>query len=295
MITFIAAFIAAVLAFHLLREPDARRWPPIVAVVVLAVVAVIAGPEGLVLTKAIGRLALPFGLLWLVLVVISAWQIAGRAAAARWSGAAVVALTLLGNDPLGQWLMQQLEAPYQADPFAEAPFDVVIVLGGGASGAPHGHFELSPSGDRVLLGARLWHAQLTPLLMATGTKIAGFQQQFDNLLATHTIWRELGVADTNIVVVDNTRTTAEEAAACAKLVRERGFKRVGVVTSAWHMRRAMKLFAHEDFDGAVVVPLAADHRGEPTWEGFFSVIPVGQGAWLQQKAIWELLGALVAR
>ena len=229
-------------------------------------------------------------------MVVCAWHVARRQiVAARWSGAAVVVLTLLGNDPLGQWLMQQLEATYQSDPFAEAPFDVVIVLGGGASGAPHTHFELSPSGDRVLLGARLWHAKSTPLLIATGTKIAGFQEQFDNLLATRTIWRDLGVSEAAVIVIDDTRTTGEEAAATARLVRERGFRRVGVVSSAWHLRRAMRLFGRQDFGGAVVVPLAADHRGSPTWDGFFSLVPVGQGAWLQQKAIWELLGAATAR
>jgi len=296
VITFVAGFVALVVCLRAFFHPSARRAGVAVAVVVLLAIAVIAGPSGLVLTKVIGRLALPMGLVWVAVVVVTAWHIARRhVVAARWSGAAVVVLTLLGNDPLGQWLMQRLEAPYQADPFAEAAFDVVIVLGGGASGAPHAHYELSPSGDRVLLGARLWHAKSTPLLIATGTKIAGFQDQFDNLLATRTIWRDLGVDDDAIVVIDDTRTTGEEAAACAKLVRDRGFKRVGVVSSAWHLRRAMRLFAREDFGGAVVVPLAADHRGAPTWEGFFSVVPVGQGAWLQQKAVWELLGAATAR
>jgi hypothetical protein len=58
------------------------------------------------------------------------------------------------------------------------------------------------------------------------------------------------------------------------------------------MRRALGLFRRE---GVAVVPLAADHRGTPEWRGLFSVIPVGTGAWLQQKAAWEFVGALAGR
>jgi hypothetical protein len=47
--------------------------------------------------------------------------------------------------------------------------------------------------------------------------------------------------------------------------------------------------------GVTVVPLAADSRGNPTWDGLFSMVPVGEGAWLQQKAVWELIGAAVGR
>ena len=43
------------------------------------------------------------------------------------------------------------------------------------------------------------------------------------------------------------------------------------------------------------MPLAADHRGEPTWEGIYSLIPIGNAAWMQQKAVWEFLGAATGR
>jgi len=67
---------------------------------------------------------------------------------------------------------------------------------------------------------------------------------------------------------------------------------VGLLTSAWHLRRAEGLFRGAGVD---VVPLAADHVGPPTWDGLYSVVPVGMGAWLQQRAAWEWLGAAVGR
>jgi uncharacterized SAM-binding protein YcdF (DUF218 family) len=108
---------------------------------------------------------------------------------------------------------------------------------------------------------------------------------------TATVLTELGVPDEAIVRQQgHTRNTREEAAAAARLVRERGWKRVGVVTSAWHMRRALGLFRRAGVDA---VPLAADHRGELRWDGLYSIVPRDVGYYLVSKSCWELLGTLV--
>lgn len=290
MVSFVCAFFA-VLVFGRGLRFGARRGIAVVVAVLLLLVAGAAAPSGLVLSKSIARAILPLGLLWLVLLATLLKRLIvddGRHAGAVF--ALVAAVTVLGNEPVGQELMQRLEDRFQDDPFAAGSFDAVVVLGGGAQEAPHPHHELGPSGDRILLGARLWYAKQTPLLVTTGTPIEGFQRPFDSLSATTTMWREIGVDGAAIVAVSGTRTTSEEATAVAKLVAERGWKRVGLVTSAWHLRRAVRLFARAGVD---VVPLAADHRGQPTWDGLYSVIPTGNGAYLQQKAVWEWIGAAV--
>lgn len=296
MVLFFALAAAVVVFGRSFAAPDGsgqwrRRHLLRVCGLLLLGVAFAAAPTGLVLSKSIARMLLPLGLLWLSLVVVTLLRLIKkqRAAAAL---LLLLTVTLLGSEPLGQQLMEALEAPYQSDPFGEEALDAVVVLGGGAQEAPHAHHELGPSGDRIFLGARLWHAGKTPLLVTTGTPIEGFQRPFDSLAATTTMWREVGVPAAAIVQVTGTRTTSEEAAAVAKLARERGWQRIGLVTSAWHLRRAERLFASR---GVSVVPLAADHRGAPTWDGIYSLIPVGNGAYLQQKAAWEWLGAAVGR
>lgn len=299
MTSFVMFFLAAVLFARAILAPGAtgRRAPFIAACVVAAVVGVVVGPDGLILQKVIGRIALPLGLFWAVLWAVTAVRLGARnRRGARASGALAVVVTLLGSEPLGQVMNEVLEAPYQGDPFAEAPFDGVIVLGGGAQEAPHPHFELRTSGDRIFLGARLQRAGKTPFLVTTGTAIEGFQKPFDSTVATRRMWEDVGVPSAAIVSVDETRTTAQEAARCAEVIRQRGWRRVGLVTSAWHMRRAEGLFQRALAGSAVdVVPLAADHRGRPGWEGLYSLVPVGAGAWLQQKAVWEFIGAAVGR
>lgn len=295
MTTFILCFLSAVLLCRALLAPGAtaRRAPFVVAAVVTFAVGVALGPDGLILQKVAGRVALPLGLLWATLWAVTAWRLGARdRRGARWSGLLAVTVTLLGNQFVGEVLMARLEAPYRGDPFAEAPFDAVVILGGGAKEAPHPHYELHLSGDRILLGARLQRAGKTPVLITTGTAIEGFATTFDGTVATRRMWEDVGVPSGAIVALDRTRTTREEALRVAEAAQERGWHRIGLVTSAWHMRRAEGLFRRAGVD---VVPLAADHLGTPTWEGLYTLVPVGYGAWLQQKAVWELLGAAVGR
>ncbi len=298
MLALAAALVAATAGFRALFGCSAaeRRAPFVVAAVVFAAIAaaLVVGDSGaLVAAKIVGRCALPLGLLWVASLGLMCFRLGVKdRAGARGAAIVAVVVTVVGSEPLGQGLMWILERNFQSDPFSQGDFDAVIVLGGGANEAPHPHFELGPAGDRILLGARLYHQKKTPLLFTTGTPIEGFKMPFDSTVATRAMWRDVGVADDAIVAVAETRTTSEEAKAAAKLIAERGFRRVGLVTSAWHLRRATGLFRRAGVD---VVPLAADHRGRPGYEGLYSLVPVGNGAWLQQKAMWELIGAAVGR
>jgi uncharacterized SAM-binding protein YcdF (DUF218 family) len=287
-----AAFFRGVFGAHGRERRGAFIAVAVVAAVV-GVVVVVGGSDSLVAAKILGRCALPLGLVWVASLLHLCFRLGtqdGRGA--RRAAAVVVTVTVIGSEPLGQGLMWIVERDFQADPFAQGDFDAVIVLGGGASQAPHEHFELGPGGDRILLGARLYHLKKKSLLVTTGTPIAGFKVPFDSTVATRRMWRDLGINDDDIIAVGDTRTTSEEATACATLIKARGWQRVGLVTSAWHLRRAKGLF---DRAGVDVVPIAADHRGRPGYEGLYSLVPVGQGAWLQQKAVWELIGAAVGR
>lgn len=258
----------------------------------LAAIAIVAGPSGLVVQKLVARLVMPaawvWDLAWLAFVV-------GIARARRRlaiAGAVVgVLLTLAGSEAIGQAMTYWLERDHRDDPYAKGSFDAVFLLGGGVDLAPHPSYELGPAGDRVALAARLHHRGLTKHIVISGTVIEGLSETFDNVSATDLILRELGVPAEAIVRQPGaTRNTREEAAAAARLIRERGWTRVGVLTSAWHMRRALALFERAGVHG---VPLAADHRGSLQWDGLYSIVPRDAGYYLVSKASWELLGAAI--
>ena len=74
---------------------------------------------------------------------------------------------------------------------------------------------------------------------------------------TRMIWKELGIPESSIVMLPG-ENTEEEMQSLKKLVAERGWRRVGLVTSAWHLPRALNLAQRR---GLQLTPLPADFRG----------------------------------
>ncbi len=80
---------------------------------------------------------------------------------------------------------------------------------------------------------------------------------------------ELGVAAARIVVEDRSRNTFENAVYTGRIMRDRGWPRVVVVTDAWHMRRALFVFAR----------LGLDAIGEPVPEP--AETPLAERVWMR--------------
>jgi uncharacterized SAM-binding protein YcdF (DUF218 family) len=289
----IATVVSLRFALRARHQSGWRRLPVLTPLLCLALAA-LAAPRGSLLVKSIGSLLMPIGLIWVALLALAIgawWRERPRLLAVF--AALALALTLAGSDPLSEWLNGALEAEHAwARPLSADPFDAVIVLGGSTDDTPAGDPHVTMSGDRVVLGARLYHRGLTPLLVTSGSPIEGLTDH-DAVSATAQIWRDLGVPDDAIVRVLGARTTSEEASLHARLIRERGWRRVGLVTSAFHERRALALF---EARGVHLVPVPADVRTRPPgWHGFYSLVPKGIAAHYIHDDCWELLGRLGGR
>ncbi len=290
----LAAGIAAALTFANRAEWETKRSRAVlVAAFVMFVIGALTLPGGYIIQKIIGRLAMPIGMLWalsaLLGIVGVAFKNRGMAASCF---ALFLGLTLAGSSLVGGWMAYWLEEDFATvRPFDEGKFDAVLVLGGGTS-SRRGYSQVAESGDRVVLGARLYHSGQTPLLLTSGSSIPGLGAIHDSSKTTMRIWSDLGVPETAVLRIPDPKNTSEEFAALAELQKEKGWKRVGVVTSAWHMRRAMKL---AEANGLEVVALPGDFRGDTDYEGILSFIPDPQGFSLTYRVCWELLGAAVGR
>lgn len=148
-------------------------------------------------------------------------------------------------------------------PTSEKPFDYVVVLGGGTGKTPDGRAQLNDAGDRVVYAATLFLQGKTKNLITTGDAMAirgslsgSFEPGNDPSEQTRLIWKALGIPDENIFEVAGQNTFSELAS-----LREHPewWKdcRCGLITSAFHLPRAMKLAAQA---GVNVEPLAADYR-----------------------------------
>ena len=93
------------------------------------------------------------------------------------------------------------------------------------------------------------------------------------------------------MLVEGARTTSEEAELIAPIVQERGWRRVGLLSSAVHLGRALPWFEAE---GLSPEPIAADVRRDPVrWDGLYSLVPKGPAAADLHAVVWELVGRAV--
>lgn len=155
------------------------------------------------------------------------------------------------------------------------PSDAIVVLG-----------DDNFAGDRAFHAADLYRAGVAPVVVASGRMLRQNASVAD--LMQHDL-ESFGVPSSSIVKLthraDNTR---EEAGEVARLVQARGWKRIIVVTSNYHTRRARFIFERV-FPSSVRVRMSAarDSEFDPAhwWES-------RQG---RKLFMMELAGYLVAR
>lgn len=191
----------------------------------------------------------------------------GRALAL--SGFAV--LLVSSNRIFSKWLIGSLEAPYssmpefvagQALPEQLAACEYVVVLGGGHAGASYlpAINALHPSSlFRLGEGIRLVRQLPNAKLVLSG---AGMPGEPSHAMMLARAAASLGMDRDRIVLSESPRDTESEA---AELKRALGPTRVAVVTSAWHMRRAVALLRQQGLD---VLPCPTDflYKRKSDWD-----------------------------
>lgn len=135
------------------------------------------------------------------------------------------------------------------------------------------------STQRALTAARLWREQGFGLILITGTPPA----ETDAILELMTA---LGVPPGKVVRETRSFNTREEATNSAEILRERSVETVVLVTTATHLRRAVKDFATA---GVKVIPAAADIGGRAEM-GIDSFLPSAHALAQTQVCLHEILG-----
>jgi uncharacterized SAM-binding protein YcdF (DUF218 family) len=240
--------------------------------------------------KILTAWCLPLGVVWLLLfaLVLFLWN-QRLISATRFALVCFLALTVASNSFVSSWLMASLEGQYQ--PWRldrDEPLDAVVVLGGGTNSSPH--FGRVQGNDRVLYGAELYHQKKTPLLIATGK--ASVPGKHDPSVDTKALWMRLGIPDSAIEVIGGPNTFAEMQEV-KKLLGDSPTGRIGLLTSAFHLPRAMRLAKSAGLD---LIPLAADHYYDPDGPiRFQSFMPSEQALATTHVALKEHLATLIGR
>jgi uncharacterized SAM-binding protein YcdF (DUF218 family) len=205
-----------------------------------------------VISKTLGVMALPtnfmigLGVIGLILLATRFWRL-GRALM-------VVSLMLLAIcawSPLGKLLLYPLETRFPAWDAGKGAPDGIIVLGGSIDAdlsVAHGRAVVGTSGDRIIAGAVL--AQRYPkarLLYTGGNPNLVFIDAKEADYATE-LFEGLGIARSRLLMERGSRNTLENAQFSKAMVNPKPGERWLLVTSAYHMPRAIGLFRKEGFE-----------------------------------------------
>lgn len=168
----------------------------------------------------------------------------------------------------------------------EQPAAIVVLSGDGASGAEGG--LLRPYGvgpltlQRLHAGAQLARRLRLPVLLTGGA--LNDRAPPIALDMARVLREDFGIADS--WVETRSADTWENAEFSARILKERGVRRVFLVTSGWHLRRALIAFSHVGLD---VVPVADRMEAAPEL-GLDAFVP-RVSAWLTSYyAIHEWIG-----
>lgn len=199
--------------------------------------------------KLLPAFVLPIGIV-AVLVLLAAWK--------KWRCAAILAAVVLIASSTGvvaNALLRPLENAYPARSIGSvAEADAVLVLGGIMSpGKEVGLVtEWSEAVERFEAGIEIVRRDKARVLLFTGDP----RGSEGSALAREAI--ERGIPREQIAVIGTVANTADEAEQLRRYAAQHGLRRVLLVTSAWHMPRAMRLFRRA---GVEIVPFPVDYRG----------------------------------
>ncbi len=210
----------------------------------------------LFLSKLLPIFLYPLGLACVLLVValVMSWR------RSRWVpvpvALALIVLLLGSNTWVANRLVSSLE--WQHIPQGTLPTaDAIVVLGGAIKPAspPRPGVDLSEEGDRVFYGAQLYREGKAPVVIASGGRIdwkSGGPSESADMVK---ILKILGVPDSAILQDPTSFNTHQNAVNVGKIMKERGIRRVLLVTSAMHMPRSLRIFQRQ---GIEAIPAPTD-------------------------------------
>ena len=221
----------------------------------------------------------------------------GRVRLALAAAAATAAFVLaLGLLPVGQWLLVPLERQYPYHPAVTGPVTGIIVLGGGEVPDPDRDTDqdgprLSATNDRFSEAAALARRYPQARVVYSGGSGAladlGRAETEEGRIARRVL-AGAGIAADRLTFETGSRNTAENAALSLAMVQPPAGSQWLLVTSAFHMPRALRSFRRAGWPG--VVPWPTDYRtsrpARPGWRPKVNTTTL-------TLALKEYLGALV--
>ncbi|OXM15498.1 YdcF family protein [Paenibacillus herberti] len=239
--------------------------------------------------KAVYSFILPPGL-FLLLLTAASWRMWRKDR--KWAAlpiGSLLLLYLLSSSWFSDMLMRGLEQRYDQSAVNELRGDVIVVLGAGAvpdSPDLGGIGNMSGSAEaRLLAAARLSRTTGLPVLFSGGQV---FPDSGNEANIAGRQLRELGFAADQILLENKSLNTEQNALLTRELMEKEGLKQPILLTSAFHLPRAMEQFKRA---GLEPQPFPVDYSAslKPRWY-WSKLLPTGSALSLSTTALKEYLG-----
>jgi uncharacterized SAM-binding protein YcdF (DUF218 family) len=215
---------------------------------------------------------------------------------------ALIILLVSSNGWVSNSLVQSLE--WQHIPKGILPTaDAIVVLGGATKSAfpPRPGVDLSEEGDRIFYGAQLYREGKAPFVIASGGRIAWRGSGSPESADMAEILKTLGVPDSAILQDPTSLNTYQNAVNVKKILTEREFRRVLLVTSAMHMPRSLRIFQRQGIEAIpaptdfLVTQHNLDELSNSSQSTVLTLIPDTNHLDMTTRALKEYLGTLIYR
>ncbi|NRB04258.1 MAG: YdcF family protein [Rhodobacteraceae bacterium] len=233
--------------------------------------------------------------LLLVLLVILLALLAHRyTLARRVTLASLVVFTTLGVVPVGEWMMRRIELTYPVNP-PIAEVDGIIMLGGSENlriTKQWDQIQLGDAGERYLhtlaLARRFPDAKVI-FVGGSGSLTDAFNIEAAESSLAKRLFAEQGLDDARLQFEGLSRNTSENARYAYAQIAPGPDQTWVLVTSAFHMPRAMRSFASAGWQN--VTPYPVDFYTAGRWD-HLGWTPV-EHFWVLNVAIKETIGGIV--
>ena len=160
--------------------------------------------------------------------------------------------------------------------------DAIVILGGGVY--ENGNFK-EDSVNRLLAGYFVYNTTGKPIILSGGSAGGNVQESY----TMYSVLHRLNVKRDDIIIESQSRDTDDNADNVIKICERKHYKRIALVTSAYHMPRAYKLFGKSALS---VTPVLCDSKLDMRYT-IYSFLPQFSSFANSTKALREYIALAV--